>query len=48
MPVPTQMERLVVSDSGIGSIQRVLAALEHREPDRVPLDIGGTRVSSVD
>ena len=37
-----------MADSGIGSIQRVLAALEHREPDRVPLDIGGTRASSVD
>ena len=24
------------------SYQRVLAALEHKEPDRVPIDLGGT------
>lgn len=29
------------------SIQRVKTALEHHEPDRVPLDIGGTRVSGI-
>lgn len=29
------------------SIQRVKAALDHREPDRVPLDIGGTRVTGI-
>jgi len=29
------------------SIERVKAALEHREPDRVPLDIGGTRVTGI-
>ena len=29
------------------SYERVKAALEHREPDRVPLDIGGTVVSGI-
>lgn len=29
------------------SRERVLAALEHREPDRVPLDLGGSFVSSI-
>jgi len=29
------------------SRERVLAALEHREPDRVPLDLGGTFVTSI-
>jgi uroporphyrinogen decarboxylase len=27
--------------------ERVLAALEHREPDRVPIDVGGTAFSTV-
>ena len=27
--------------------ERVLAALNHREPDRVPMDFGGTRCSSI-
>ena len=27
--------------------ERVLAALNHRQPDRVPVDLGGTRVSSL-
>ena len=31
----------------MNSIERVKTALEHREPDRVPLDIGGTRVSGI-
>lgn len=31
----------------MNSRQRVLAALEHREPDRVPIDIGGTRQSGI-
>ena len=30
-----------------GSIQRMKDALDHREPDRVPLDIGGTRATSI-
>lgn len=30
-----------------GSIQRVKDALDHREPYRVPLDVGGTRVSGI-
>mgnify|MGYP000901064847 CR=1 FL=1 len=29
------------------SRERVLAALEHREPDRVPLDLGGSFVTSI-
>ena len=29
------------------SIERVRIALAHREPDRVPLDIGGTRVTGI-
>jgi len=29
------------------SRERVLTALEHREPDRVPIDLGGTVVSSI-
>ena len=29
------------------SRERVLAAINHREPDRVPLDIGGSRVSGI-
>jgi len=27
--------------------ERVLAALSHRQPDRVPIDLGGTRASSI-
>ena len=27
--------------------ERVLAAVSHRQPDRVPLDLGGTRDSSI-
>lgn len=34
-------------ESGNGSIERVKDALDHREPDRVPLDVGGTRVSGI-
>ncbi|MGD2155436.1 MAG: uroporphyrinogen decarboxylase family protein [Anaerolineales bacterium] len=30
----------------MNSRERVLTALEHREPDRVPVDFGGTRVTS--
>jgi hypothetical protein len=29
------------------SLKRVKIALTHREPDRAPLDIGGTRVSKI-
>ena len=29
------------------SRERVLTALSHREPDRLPLDLGGTRVTSI-
>jgi uroporphyrinogen decarboxylase len=29
------------------SLRRVRASLEHHEPDRVPLDIGGTRVTGI-
>ncbi|MHC4060436.1 MAG: hypothetical protein ACYSUC_06630 [Planctomycetota bacterium] len=31
----------------MNSRERVVAALNHKEPDRVPLDIGGTIVSSI-
>lgn len=31
----------------MNSRQRVLAALEHRQPDRVPIDLGGTRQSGI-
>ncbi|MHB1296399.1 MAG: uroporphyrinogen decarboxylase family protein [Anaerolineae bacterium] len=30
------------------SRERVLAAINHREPDRVPLDLGGSRVTGID
>jgi uroporphyrinogen decarboxylase len=33
--------------AGMTSRERVLAALSHRQPDRVPLDLGGTRNSSM-
>ena len=29
------------------SYQRVLTALEHKEPDRVPIDLGGTAVTGI-
>ncbi len=29
------------------SRERVRAALEHREPDRVPVDLGGSIVTSI-
>lgn len=31
----------------MNSRERVLCALEHREPDRVPIDVGGTRQSGI-
>ncbi len=31
----------------MNSRERVLAALDHREPDRVPIDLGGTRQSGI-
>ncbi len=31
----------------MNSRQRVLCALDHREPDRVPIDLGGTRQSGI-
>jgi len=30
------------------SRERVLAAINHQEPDRVPIDLGGTRVTGID
>ena len=30
------------------SRERVLAAINHREPDRVPIDLGGTRMTSIE
>jgi uroporphyrinogen decarboxylase len=32
----------------MSSRERVLAAIDHREPDRVPIDLGGTRVTSIE
>jgi uroporphyrinogen decarboxylase len=32
----------------MSSRARVLAAINHREPDRIPLDLGGTRATSID
>ncbi len=34
-------------DTQLSSHARVLAALEHREPDRVPLDFGGAEVAGI-
>src|SRR5574340_1665747 len=31
----------------MNSRERVLAAINHREPDRVPIDLGGTRQSGM-
>jgi uroporphyrinogen decarboxylase len=33
--------------NGMNSRERLLIALQHREPDRVPIDLGGTDVSSI-
>lgn len=33
---------------GMTSRERVLAAVEHREPDRVPIDLGGTRITGIE
>jgi uroporphyrinogen decarboxylase len=32
----------------MSSRERVLTAINHQEPDRVPLDLGGARVTSID
>ena len=32
----------------MSSRERVLAAINHREPDRVPVDLGGTRVTGIE
>ncbi len=32
----------------MSSRERVLAAINHQEPDRVPIDLGGTRVTSIE
>src|SRR5664279_3886903 len=37
----------VLSQSSITSRDRLRAALEHREPDRIPLDLGATSVTGV-
>jgi uroporphyrinogen decarboxylase len=29
------------------SFQRVFAALEHKEPDRIPIDLGGMAVTGI-
>ena len=31
----------------MNSRERLLAALNHREPDRVPIDLGGTGTSTI-
>jgi len=31
----------------LSSRQRVIETLEHRQPDRVPIDLGGTRQSGI-
>jgi len=31
----------------VNSRQRVLCALNHQEPDRAPIDLGGTRQSGI-
>ena len=31
----------------MNSRQRVITALNHQEPDRIPIDLGGTIVSSI-
>ena len=33
---------------GMTSRERVLAAVNHHEPDRVPLDLGSTRVTGIE
>ncbi len=33
--------------TGMTHRERVLTALNHREPDRVPVDLGATRSSSI-
>lgn len=38
---------IVVGKREMNSRERVLAALEHKEPDRVPFDLGGTVVSGI-
>ena len=32
----------------MSSRERVLATINHREPDRVPVDLGGSRVTSIE
>jgi uroporphyrinogen decarboxylase len=36
-----------VKEKEMTSRERVMAALSHRQPDRVPVDLGGTRNSSM-
>ena len=36
-----------MTTQGHSSFERVKSALEHREPDRIPLDIGGTMVTGI-
>jgi len=31
----------------MNSRQRVMAALNHKEPDRVPIDVGGTGLTNI-
>ncbi len=33
---------------GMSSRQRVLVTINHKEPDRVPIDLGGTRNSTIE
>ncbi len=41
------METVTDVSSALTSKERVLAALSHRQPDRVPIDFGGTTVSGI-
>jgi uroporphyrinogen decarboxylase len=41
------MNQASVTGPEYTSYERVLAALEHREPDRVPIDLGGTAVTGI-
>jgi uroporphyrinogen decarboxylase len=40
-------EDWVMTSKGMTSRERVMAALSHREPDRIPRDLGGTPTSSI-
>ena len=39
--------RIIMAEDDMNSRERILAAVEHREPDRVPIDLGGTPSSGI-